>query len=684
MPPERTSKQRIRQACEPCRRKKSKCPGEKPECSFCARLGQDCVYRNENRLGNSPATDLAGTPAKLEALEVKLDAVLQAVSSQNVNQQPPSNPEVSVVPTSIRVIEEWEKLATSLPPWESMQEAGALYLLYCECQPLPLFHRDTFLASLRGREPEVLFSILASTARFSNLGHASTSKITNAYMEEARRLVNRNIFEGSVRLSTLQSLCLLSVIDFTSGNTHRASLTNCMAMDLAHSAGLTSENHTINATDTAGEERRRCFWSIILCRRLHGTNFSSLDLSTETDVSWYPKSCEQPPLPSTINARLDVPLSDASQSPNDSGILAYMIQLSEIWFKITQYARRRGTPSFIPPWSSQSHYSTITSQHMEFDAKMPHKHRFKLSEFHNRNSQELNSNRTYWGPWLFIQFLYHTNICLLNHPLILSLRLRNFRNSIPDMFLHQTSDLISTHATWVVRFIDMVEGKQYKVSDPFLGHCVAIIATIHLQHAFTIVDPSKRKEKKCNFAKCLNFVRVMGQQWAHMAIIAEKLQTLETIVSKTNQARGQSPQVPTRGMLIDLGRFWEILDYCASSAKPHIQQNLIAPELYTSLDGQKNEVSLTSVLPEPIRLDDYIGRKLNASTSEPAAEVLGTEHYRQTPQVFPGATSTENNWDMGVAFSEDELAVLADNFFETANPVGGVDIETEWWSLGNR
>lgn len=26
------------------RRKKTRCPGEKPVCSFCARLGQTCVY----------------------------------------------------------------------------------------------------------------------------------------------------------------------------------------------------------------------------------------------------------------------------------------------------------------------------------------------------------------------------------------------------------------------------------------------------------------------------------------------------------------------------------------------------------------------------------------------------------------------------------------------------------------
>lgn len=76
------------------------------------------------------------------------------------------------------------------------------------------------MAKLRSREPEVLFGILALTTRFSDLDHASVTERTDAYMEQARRLVNRDVFEGSVRLSTLQSLCLLSFIDFTSKSYH--------------------------------------------------------------------------------------------------------------------------------------------------------------------------------------------------------------------------------------------------------------------------------------------------------------------------------------------------------------------------------------------------------------------------------------------------------------------------------
>ncbi|QPC60671.1 hypothetical protein HYE67_002902 [Fusarium culmorum] len=33
-----------RRACEPCRRKKSKCTGERPICSFCERLDLPCEY----------------------------------------------------------------------------------------------------------------------------------------------------------------------------------------------------------------------------------------------------------------------------------------------------------------------------------------------------------------------------------------------------------------------------------------------------------------------------------------------------------------------------------------------------------------------------------------------------------------------------------------------------------------
>jgi Fungal Zn(2)-Cys(6) binuclear cluster domain len=36
---------RSRQACDTCRRKKSRCTGEKPVCATCKRLKQECSYK---------------------------------------------------------------------------------------------------------------------------------------------------------------------------------------------------------------------------------------------------------------------------------------------------------------------------------------------------------------------------------------------------------------------------------------------------------------------------------------------------------------------------------------------------------------------------------------------------------------------------------------------------------------
>lgn len=105
-----------------------------------------------------------------------------------------------------------------LPPWEEIFPIAKLYLLYCESQPLPLFHRDTFLPSLQTRDVEVVYAILALSLRFSSSYENVTllTELVNGYAEVARGLVMKRVSEGPVEISTLQCLCLLSLVDFTS------------------------------------------------------------------------------------------------------------------------------------------------------------------------------------------------------------------------------------------------------------------------------------------------------------------------------------------------------------------------------------------------------------------------------------------------------------------------------------
>ncbi len=70
------------------------------------------------------------------------------------------------------------------------------------------------MSSLRDRDPEVIYAILGLSLRFSD--EAIDDLLENGYAESARKIVMSRVAEGLVELSTLQTLCLLSLIDFTS------------------------------------------------------------------------------------------------------------------------------------------------------------------------------------------------------------------------------------------------------------------------------------------------------------------------------------------------------------------------------------------------------------------------------------------------------------------------------------
>ena len=76
----------------------------------------------------------------------------------------------------------------------------------------------------------MLLSILAIALRFtedqqSRINHA---RLINGYVEAARTIVSKQVFEGAVELSTIQALCLLTIVDFTGKILHTFSFLSNM------------------------------------------------------------------------------------------------------------------------------------------------------------------------------------------------------------------------------------------------------------------------------------------------------------------------------------------------------------------------------------------------------------------------------------------------------------------------
>jgi hypothetical protein len=182
---------------------------------------------------------------------------------------------------------------------------------------------------------------------------------------------------------------------------------------------------------------------------------------------------------------------------------------------------------------------------------------------------------------------------------------------------------------------------------------------------------------------------------------------LESTVSASYHT-SENPQTPNRGLLIDLSRFWEILEY--SSASELLNGRLFGPSLYTDRKNAIHEVSNTASLPEPTRLGSAsMGVSLDASVrdSSGGSRVAGAGIISSDNSVHAvvnrdleasGSTSVGAGVGAGMAdaistgggagteeppliYNDDELAVLAESLFDRRQDFTGQ--AQVWWNVGN-
>ncbi|KAF5669058.1 fungal specific transcription factor factor domain-containing protein [Fusarium denticulatum] len=451
---------RARQACEPCRRKKSKCPGEKPVCSYCERLGQICVYESGSDGQGQRARSDRSLELRMETLEEKLDLFIDRLGP--------------VINDSRR---------------RSASQQGEGHT------PRSLVNHDE----------------LPSIGEIVHL--RPTSGLTPG--------LEGNIVQGGLYLST--AIQLLSGIPKGSFLGDAVEFNNCIRsiFVLHHLQGSVSSS----------------VWPTAMS---HGEDC----LGTSQCSAWL--------LPPEKSPSCDM----------DRGIMKYTIPLGQIWRAVRIYASRRVFSDTLPPWNPRSDYSQVTYRHFEIDCSVPLKYRFSANQIDKQTPETLQQNRGYWGPYLFTQFVYASIPVILNHPFLLSMRLRHFRHTMPQSFVNSSFDAITRHIGWIMYHLDVLEKLDYRVSDPTLAHIVAVVATIHLQHSF-VEDFALREKAKTGFETCLEFLRCMGLTWHGVAVMHENLRKLQQSIQVVPLA-SEAPEMgrPTQQKFtIDTRLLWDILSY---------------------------------------------------------------------------------------------------------------------------
>lgn len=261
------------------------------------------------------------------------------------------------------------------------------------------------------------------------------------------------------------------------------------------------------------EAKRKVFYSLHILNELYAPGSTMLNMLDDIENPRYMEPKRDPsrelgrPPPLTPRDSANI------AQPEREGIWTYMVQQTSLWREVRGYVAQCADGNPKPPWSPESGYAIIGAHLMEVETRFPTYHRYDAVRFLDRSNEELQNNRDYWSPWLVLQFCYHAIHSMLNHPFLYSSRPHQFvQMSVPNTFWKTSSELALLHSTWTARLIDMVWEKDYRVSDPFIGYCAAIAATIHIYYC-RAADIRVRTSAQNKLDKCMRFVKELGTVW---------------------------------------------------------------------------------------------------------------------------------------------------------------------------
>lgn len=294
-----------------------------------------------------------------------------------------------------------------------------------------------------------------------------------------------------------------------------------IATTLAKCANLDSETCCLADGGLRAESQRRVFWSLHLLQQMYGHQGSATDILEDISKPQYvaihsdlKKKLNElpPPMPQEEKMMQSGGLSSSQKS---SGMWAHMIQQSTLWGQVRTYVKQwaQKTNCAPPPWSVDSGYAVIGAHLMELETKLPARHRFDQARFSSQENQHLQNNREYWSPWLYLQFTYHTIHNILNHPFLYSSwPQQSAELAVPNTFWKTSSELAFIHSTWIARLIEMVTNQAYRVSDPYIGHCTAIAATIHIYFC-RAANKTTREAAQRRLARCVEYLAELALIW---------------------------------------------------------------------------------------------------------------------------------------------------------------------------
>ncbi|KAL7768664.1 hypothetical protein ACKLNR_000048 [Fusarium oxysporum f. sp. zingiberi] len=419
----------VRRACESCRRKKTRCTGERPVCSFCERLNQPCEYlpRNRETVKRRRRTSRAkpGSRDRVSSVENRGDEIYdlihhpQAASSSNGSALTPdslprhTNRSGSFVESASRrmnrvsindeVSVSWLPSATEARPSpDSLDHAVEEYRRRLYFQPLPLFNPEGLRDRIE-RFPMFLQWIFLALA-LSNLPYDSSSAkeadLIHSHARSARDMVLELAMRGTAQLEISQALCLLALGDILEGRPALALMTIGAAsrLELVRGAGYSESPHS-----PQGDASLRCYWSIFILEKGFAPRFTLLS-QTHTKPE-YPRSAREPSPPAYLGDEEYAPDLESIRDDlrTDPGITSHAVRAVSFCGDVISYLHALHIGKADNPADTNSNFYQLTNTLYDLESRLGHIHFVRNVGFSERTPEEFERHlaATATIPWLF-------------------------------------------------------------------------------------------------------------------------------------------------------------------------------------------------------------------------------------------------------------------------------------------
>ncbi|CAJ0542659.1 Ff.00g001890.m01.CDS01 [Fusarium sp. VM40] len=575
-------RKRIRQACLNCRKKKVRCTGEKPVCSFCQRLNQDCEYAEDGRTlrrayvtyrtesEQLPVTDMERTIltrfASLENQVSTLQATVEKLLPLALNQQTLSNnhpiqqqantPSTAILQTPLTT----QSTASERPQLQTLLSAADIYFRFCHSQPYSLFHEATFRQRLADDS--------LPTYLLWGFFQGNTADDASTYAAKAWECIDLP-WSGSAPpqkvLTVVQTIILIVSTEVPAGLCNQAHMKLGFAVRLAQNNRLHLEpNASIPVAER--EERRRTFWSLylqdILISLSRGRFCAIRDEECKVSLPCSEQAFKDereektPLLEDLIGESVE---QEAIEKCSPLGLINVM---ASILSRVSDYAlHETNSPHMGLPWSPTAPYSTLSS------ALLQAEHYFNMNEdlmesLKQRCTVNGMVDQTLAGSFIFAKAMFHLSHCLLHHPFLIQQRLQSSQQKVPPVFMKTAWEKCRTHATSITDLLDM-KNQRVIILTSIYGYCIMVAGTIHALSMNDERDHTRRESQK-HYLAALESLQDLSRYWGHAALMAKRLERFHSQC----ESRGQELSPCTTDVQRnpkEVNALWQSVDYTSLS-----------------------------------------------------------------------------------------------------------------------